>query len=316
VQLKSRPIEEQRALNVFSARSLEYLVASESQVKALVELVFSEATNSADDEQFLRAMRYCAFCSAERRTFVRKLLLELIIKTFRKAEQPSLGNLFSAMSTFAIRGDALAPSSLFPDDLQKEAQSAVRRMVVDRAPTSDFFALVAWSWFGLISEDLLRRHGLALYYNAFLEGNHYGVDGLTNLVLAASDRYARSEPFTQVYAAKALATIARVGYAGGPLVRDEFSRVFGSAPLEVWHYVLKHLRKTPEACAGAFLIFLIVEPLSQGETPPEKRAEEMRKSIKDSVINSRAIRKLEVFPLMAKMAAGLVFGEEGTEQTA
>ena len=99
-----RPIEQQRALSIFSARSLEYLVASESQVKGLVELIFSEAMSSADDEQFLRAMHHCAFCSAERRAFVRKLLLELIVKAFKAAEQPSITNLFRAMSTFTIWG--------------------------------------------------------------------------------------------------------------------------------------------------------------------------------------------------------------------
>jgi hypothetical protein len=37
---RSRPVDEQRALASFAARSLQYLVASESQVKLLVELIF------------------------------------------------------------------------------------------------------------------------------------------------------------------------------------------------------------------------------------------------------------------------------------
>lgn len=313
---EQRPLEEQRALSVFSARSLEYLVASESQVKGLVELIFSEAMNSADDEQFLRAMRHCAFCSAERRTFVRKLLLELIIKAFRRAEQPSVGNLFRAMSTFTVRGGALSPSGLLPDDLQREAQAAVRRMVIDKAPTSEFFASVAWSWFGAINEDLLRKHGLGLYYSAFLEGNNFGVDGLTNLVLGSVEHYARPHPFTQEDAISAVAAVGRIGFSGPPLDRKAFGRAFvgSSAPLRAWYYILKQLRKTPEPLAGAFLVFLIVEALGEKEPPRDKEAIELRKRIKDLVLNSRAVKKLDVFPRLAEMAAGSVFMDQNGEQ--
>ena len=106
----ARPIDEQKALSLFAARSLEYLIASEAQVKALVEIVFSEAATNGSDEQYMRAMQYCAQCSAERRSFVRKLLLELIVKTFRKVQQPAAENLFRAMSDYSYgrRG----PSSL------------------------------------------------------------------------------------------------------------------------------------------------------------------------------------------------------------
>jgi hypothetical protein len=314
---QKRPVEEQSALSVFSARALEYLVASESQVKALVELIFSEATSSADDEKLLQAMRYCAGCSAERRAFVRKLLLELITKTFRKAEQPSVGNLFRAISTFTVRGDALVPSSLFPDNLQKEIQEALRRMVIDRAPTSEFFASVAWSWFGLVNEELLRKYGLALYYNAYLEGNHFGVDGLTNLVLAASERFARPESFTRDYAISALAAIARTGFTGPLPDRQKFGRAFFglSAPLGVWYQTLKQFRKTPETFAGAFFIFLVVDAINEGgELVKEKETAQLRTSIKDFVVNSRVIRKLEYFPRIAEMAAGAIFSEEDARQ--
>src|SRR4029077_18809839 len=127
-----------------------------------------------------------------RRLFVRKLLRDLIVKAFRKAEQPTIGNLFRAMSSFRGRGEALAQSSLLPSDLREEARAAVHRMVIDRATTSQFFASMAWSWFRLIDEELLRKHGLAAYFNVQLEGSHYGVDGLTNLVLAGTERYGRS----------------------------------------------------------------------------------------------------------------------------
>jgi hypothetical protein len=310
---QKRPIEEQRALSLFCARTLEYLVASESQVKTLVELIFSEATNSSDDDdQFLRAMRHCTFCSVERRTFVRKLLLELIVKAFRKAEQPSIGNLFRAMSSFAVRDDAvLFSSSLLPVDLRSEAQEAVRRMVLDRAATSEFFAAVAWSWFRLINEDLLRKHGLAIYFNAQLEGNHFGVDGLTNLVLEGSDRYTRSqfqEPFVN-----ALAAIGRIGFTGAAPNKSMFSRALtaGGAPLGVWLELLKQYKKTPEALAGAFFVYLVLNSLGEiNEGLRERNPEVIREAIKSTVLNARAIKKLDFYPQMVRMANGSVFDYE------
>ena len=79
---------------------------------------------------------------------------------------------------------------------------------------------------------------------------------------------------------------------------------------------MKQFRKTPETFAGAFLVFLVVDALSERESHREKDAMEIRKSIKDFVMNSRAIKKLEYFPRIAEMAAGTVFSEENAEQIA
>jgi hypothetical protein len=313
---QERPVDEQRTLSLFAARALEYLVASESQVKALVELIFFEAANGADDEQFLRAVRHCAFCSAERRTFVRKLLLELIVKVFRKAEQPSVGNLFRAMSSHALRGDTLSQSSLFPADLQKDVHAAVQQIVLDRAATNEFFASVAWSWFGLINEDLLRRHGLATYFNTPLEQNHFGVDGLTNLVLGGSDHYARTQPFTQEYSLNALAAVGRVGFTGPMLDKAKFTRAFATtgAPLGVWDTLLKQYRKQPEVLAGAFFVFLLITALGSSDISVEKDPAAVRESIKTSVLNSRAIKKLKFYPQILLMAEGTTFDIEDSKK--
>ncbi len=252
------------------------------------------------------------FCSVERRAFVRKFLLELIVTVFKRAEQPSIDNLFKAMSSFAVRGDAVSPSSLLPTDLQKDAQEAVRQMVIDRAATNTFFASVAWSWFGLFSEELLRKHGFAIYFNAHLEGNHYGVDGFTNLVLAGSDRYSRIESFPQEFGIAALAVIGRIGFTGPPLDRTKFSRAFidSGAPLPVWASLLKQYKKTPEALAGVFFVFLLVNALGVREMEGVKDPEALQQSIKSSVLNSRSIRKLEFYPQILRMATSSVFESE------
>lgn len=310
----ARPIDEQKALSLFAARSLEYLIASEAQVKALVEIVFAEATTNGSDEQYMRAMQYCAQCSAERRSFVRKLLLELIVKTFRKAEQPAAENLFRAMSdySFGRRG----PSSLLPEDLRTEARSALRKMVVDGASTNRFFATVAWSWYGVISEELIRKHGIATYFNVSLEGMYFGVDGLTSLVLLAHDGFLRPQGFSEERATSALAAVGRYGFTNGSFAKVDFNLSFAeeSASLLMWKRLLIQLRKAPEACAGAFFTFLLVSSLfPKGQADNDQSREEdqlvLLSEIKHLVLHMRAVKKLEYYPRMLEMAARSLFGE-------
>ena len=308
---QSRPLEEQRALAIFAARSLEYLIASESQVKALVELVFSDAIAAADDEEFLRAIRHCAFCSVERRAFVRKLLVDLIVKTFKKGEQPGIGNLFKGMSSISVRGDRLIQSGLLPPDIQTDAREALRRMVVDRAPASEFFASVAWSWFRVINEELLKKHGFSIYFNTQMERSHYGVDGLTNLVLGGSERYSRPPYSPEVYVS-ALIAVGRVGFAGPPLDRKKFRESLSpaTAPLRVWAALVKYYKKDPDVLAGAFFVFLLVTSLA-GERARDKDDDVTPADITNEVLNSRAIKKLEIYPQMVRLANESVFGTGG-----
>ena len=299
--------DEQRALALFAARSLEYLVASESQVKALVELIFEEATDTSDDEKFLYAIQYCAFCSAERRAFVRKRLRDSIVRAFKKAQQPSVRNLFRAMSSFRVTGEGQSP--LLPPNLNEEAQGAVRRMVLDRAISSDFFASVAWSWFGLLTKDLLSKHGFAPYFNVQLEKSHYGVDGLTNLVLACTSPFGRNHDMEQNVEV-ALLAVGQVGFSGLQLSRKDFREPFvgATAPLQVWASLLRQHRKNPEALAGAFFVFLLVTSLS-GERIGEDD-EKIYDSIKTDVLSSRLLKTLAYYPRIAYLANKPMFEVE------
>lgn len=320
-----RADDEHKALSIFAARSLEYLVASEAQVKSLVEVVFSEAITNGNDEQYLKAMQYCAQSSVERRAFVRKILLEMMVTTFRRAEMPAVENLFKALSDFSLR--ERAAGSLLPQDLRSDAQNAVRKLIVDRAPSSPFFATVAWSWYGLISEDLLRKHGLSTYFNVSIEGMYFGVDGLTSLVLLSSEGSpTRPEGFSEEMAQNGLVAVARVGFGGGFLVKEQFSSEFRRdiPPIYFWKRMLLQLRRVPGAFAGAFLVFLIVDALHEkkasdegqerGESGrlegiEEEDAETLRHKIKHFVLSNRAVKKLEFYPRMVEMAEGAIWGE-------
>jgi hypothetical protein len=164
---------------------------------------------------------------------------------------------------------------------------------------------------------VLRREWdvVALYFNAYLEGTHFGVDGLTTIVISASERHRAYGLLPREDALNTLAAIGRVGFTGHPVDRKKFGSAFinSFAPLRFWHFALKQLRKTPEALAGAFFVYLITEELNEGETLREEEAMQMRQSIRDLALNSKAIKRLDFFPRIAALAAGTVLSKEGVD---
>jgi hypothetical protein len=299
VMLKeTRPADEMRALNLFAARALEYLVASDSQVKALVGTIFSHAVNSIDDGASLRAITYCAFCCAERRSFVRKLLLSLIVEIFTRADEPSMGNLIRAMSSQIAQGNAIVALEVLPSDLRDEAHSAVKRIVLSRAEKSPIFASLAWSWYGLISDELLRKHGLVTYFNTSLEGNRFGVDGLTALVLSGAEYNATKLSFLPEVSEGALAAIGRVGFSSLPLPKEAFNAalVSNTPPIRLWNSMFAYYKKIPRAYVGAFFVFLLQVNLTAPSSENGTERSDFIKAVTASVLNSRGIKKLTIYP--------------------
>ena len=296
---QSRPADEQRALATFAARSLEYLIASESQIKLLVEAIFSEAARNTDGDQFLVAVRHCALCSAERRQFVRALLLDLIVRAVKKGQEPGLENIVKSLSSSRVRGEE---GPTLPSDLRHMARDSLRRIIIERAASERFFASVAWSWFGLINEDLIRKHGIDTFFNAELEQSHYGVDGLTSIVLSGTSRFSAGIDLEPEASAPMLSMIGRVGFAGPALHRSKFKKPFVGAtpPTSVWRHLLRNYRKDPEALAGAFFIFLLVTSLAE---PPAELNEVPLESVRSEVLNSKALKKLDLYPKIVEAAS-------------
>jgi hypothetical protein len=127
-------------------------------------------------------------------------------------------------------------------------------------------------------------------------------------------------------AQRALAAVAHVGFGGGRLAKEQFSKEYRreTAPLFFWKRILFNLRKMPEVCAGAFLVFLIVDGLYEKkateeepervesgrlEVLEEESSETLREKIKQFVLSRREIKKLEFYPQMVEIAAGSIFVE-------
>jgi hypothetical protein len=306
---KEHSIEEMRALVVFAARALEYLAASETQVKALVERIFDVVTSATDDDEALLALRYCSCCCAERQPFVSKLLLDLIVASFKNGEQLRMSSVARALSSEYHRSAGIHRTTVLPRDLLVAAQSATRATVLDRLGKNDFFAGLAWSWFDVINEEALRKHGLAVYFNAQSENNRFGVDGLTTLVLAASDYFSVMIEGGKSRAEEALAIVGQMGFTGETLARSALDgRLAGAtAPLPVWYRLLKSLKKNPTSLAGAFYVFLLVTEFAPIERVNDvgmlRRMESVREKIMQMVLGTRTLKKLDFYPSIVERAA-------------
>lgn len=142
-------------------------------------------------------------------------------------------------------------------------------------------------------------------------GEYVGIDGLTNLVLVAADRgIDRPEFLTPERALDALAAIGR-RYSGGQLVKGDFGSFprGSSAPQDVWKRILMDLKKSPEAFAGAFLIFLIIDGLAENANDNDSRIETevTRNDIVKLFLNTKAVKQLASYPQIAAAASNSIF---------
>jgi hypothetical protein len=70
--------------------------------------------------------------------------------------------------------------------------------------------------------------------------------------------------------------------------------------------MLKHYRKDPEVLAGVFFVFLLVTSF-MGEAGLGDNGFTVE-GIKNDVLNSKAIKKLEIFPQINRLATESIFG--------
>jgi hypothetical protein len=134
------------------------------------------------------------------------------------------------------------------------------------------------------------------------------------LALAATDTFGAELSITRESALEALEAVGRVGFTGQRLNKSEFPRnVYSSGPpLQLWQRILNQYKKTPGALAGAFFVFLLVSELNREDAPPEEGDERgaTRDGVIHSILNSRAFKKLAMYPEITRFAAESVFEME------
>jgi len=155
---------EQNAIVSFSARALEYLPGPESDVRGLVLAIIDSSirrTTTSDQLEALKDVVACEQCAVERREFVRKLLIEELSKLITKNGT----GCSSAMSLVSgvvydkphLRIGRLRVSPTVSSGVAAEVKSKVRNFVHGQAMKSEIFAVANLTWYGEITDALVKR---------------------------------------------------------------------------------------------------------------------------------------------------------------
>ena len=294
--------DDRSAIVSFAARSLEYLAGSESNIRVLLTLIFSQIIAEAGSEANLMLVTRCSECAVERREFVHNTLVDLAVDSFKRSQPPLLQALLANRALSFPSGATVG----LPDELKERARKELEEFVSARVDKSEFFAIKGWEWYGLISRGSVAKFGIAPYYHADLHGIRH-VDGLTSTMLCASREYHRqykAGPITQQKAREALAIFGTVGLERLPSIRAEFERRGGSAPMIVWMQALEEFSSSPRTFIGACFCMRLVSELEYERHPhgrvwPEAGSADFTHTI-ERVVKGRA--NLQATPIQRMLA--------------
>lgn len=259
--------KEAAAIASFSARSLEYLAASEGNIKSLVLALIDRSMSGADSSLFSRwqDVATCALGCVDRRDFIERLIAATLVDRFKAGDQEEMRRVSEVISPHGGFGGESSPSltSILPPKLAENIRSELRAFVLERIEGSAFHAANAWQWFGVISRSLLAKHGIPVYFNASLAGVSVSVDGLTSLVLCASHHYCSlyhqhyGSALSRKKAEGALAAVGEVILSSRPIPRRMLYPSAGGPPYGLWLELISDLRPNAKAVVGATLAMLL-----------------------------------------------------------
>lgn len=255
----ARSARDKAALGSFIAASLEYLTPNEPSIRRVVEALVREALTGVSKAGTVafRDLSVAVGKAQARREFIEAQIARVLVTAFLAEGARGRSSVVSGLGG--------APSPNFGSRDERRHLGGVRRKVLDAlkpaltegAKNSRDDAALAWSWYGLIDDRLVQKHGLAVYANPLSSEEVSHIDGITTVVLAASRAYAdifRSTGLKNEDAMHACRVLARSGLklfdSWNP--KTEFNSV---VPGYAWVGILKEHIADPEMFLATILAF-------------------------------------------------------------
>ncbi len=250
---------------------------------AIINSSIGRATTGEDYES-LKDIVQCEQCAVERRKFVRKLLIEEVSRLIRNPCEGST----AAMSLVSgakyekppLRLQELRYAPTVSSEVAAEIKSKVKTFVHGQAMNSKIFAVANLTWYGEITELVVRQHGVITYFLG-ISGNHVGMDGFACVALAVSAKYSSffDTGLTESAAMRALKIFGRVRINSPPIQWHliELPGSSGRMPDEVWEELLGDVQSKPDTCLGMVYAMLVSNMIQyiRGNRSSEKVSEDM-----------------------------------------
>ena len=285
------------AIASFAARALEYLAASEINIRKLLTAIFAQAISSGGES--MGNIVQCCDATLERREFVRKTISDLIVNSFSLPPKKEILNLLSSDRRFSIGADFRR----LPGEIVASTRRALEARIVKSVEDDAACMIKAWEWYGNFSRSAILKFGLGPYYAASFDG----IDGLSVIVICTDDVYLRQfDPggFTKKGVLEALSIIGALGFTRPYKVKEFGKGLIDTAPGQVWFKLSKALQSTPSSLVGALVCMLIVSDMNERYHPIEKAREEwraVRGKIGQWALRLDELKKLQIYPKL-KMA--------------
>lgn len=246
----------------FASRSLEYLVGSEVNVRPLVTTIIANSLQNGNRDHAAQVIQQILQASNERREYVSELAYEQLVSAFKSNEDDVIIRMISSIASQNSERH-LRNSGQLPQAMAKRIKAALKNFITERAEQNARFASLAWSWYGVVTKTTLQKFGLSNFYFAEIDDGINGIDGLSGLVLAASETFRRhydETPFNKKRAREILALIGQVGLRALSIQDANPVMVggLGGPPIKIWQKLLENQSKSPNVLAGALITFLVV----------------------------------------------------------
>ncbi|WGM38169.1 NACHT domain-containing protein [Caulobacter sp. NIBR1757] len=253
---------QKQAILSFLAKSMEYLSPSEAAVKDALSALFSGATELALKGNFVSFSNISMALESSRDRQV--FLQSQAVKMFKDAVL-SENDALSRIAVRALQGvndrSRIHRGGFAHRATRDEVLKDTKSEILDRAKRTRRFVELQWSWYGVISEDLIRTHGIELFLKAELAGSLEDIGALSGLALYASEMYQHlldNVAFPLSRRVAALRVFGSVGFSLPPFEAASVSRrPAGYIPEDAWLAAFESLDNDQTAFAGAIFAFQV-----------------------------------------------------------
>lgn len=296
------------AVALFAARSLEFLVGSESKIRALVTSILDVCLRSYEmgTQTATVPVQFLFSGARERREFVGGVVIEYLQSCFEKGTSIERDFVVACVDgrvhSYSLVKDAAIFSGVLPEKEALRARLSLRRVLRKESAADKRSAKLLFEWFGIVTRKTITRYGLDFLVEA-RPRTDYDLDGITAIVIAASGKYTLvlgASGITRRRGEKVLHMIGEHVLERGvsSLASIERQNHLNTPPLHLWVDMVKALPENPLVRLGALVGFyaelLNSDRHSDIGRAPNKSIASMENVIKSAVALDDEIYKVAI----------------------
>jgi hypothetical protein len=305
----------------FSARTLEYIPASEPVLRQFLEIIWAKGTVGKEhsDLAILGKLALCSNISKERKDFIGDFIVEKVSSVVLSGDSKFASCISAMIANNGLEPDGpdgfkICQTLKVPEIVSSRIKAKCQDLILANSKRDWLYARLSYSWYGKIESEILNKFGPCVLV-ASNQSNFLGLDGLSVLALSSSakysaivnDHYQREES-----AKKTLCLLADYSKSDQieiePRYKIRFSdHEFSELPLDFWIELIDANKSNGRLVLGLVVALLISRKYSaeasknskkNGNNTSKNKDVAIRKqqeidhlALKDRLLRSTTLRK-------------------------